>query len=810
LIRVFSGFRSDLAAAVRSIRRAPLAAAVVVLSLGAGIGVNTVVFSWLDTAVLRPLPGVRGAADLVLLELRRTDGSYSSLSWRQYLDYQRRVRALRDLVAFRMTPLYVGESGATDRIYGLLVSGNYFTALGLTPAAGRFMLPEEASTPGGAPVVVISSGYWKARYAASPHAIGARIRANGVALTIIGVTPERFEGTIPRLKFDLFLPATLAPVLQPGSRELEDRDAGGYSAIGVPQPALSRHAVEEDVRAAASVFAHDFPRTDGGVTAEALSFWEAPFGPQKFMAEAIAAVQGVLLLMLLSVCANTANLMLSRTLSRQREIGVRLALGATRWRIASLVFLEALLLAAMGGAAGALFASWGSGALRAMPPLHVRGLPITFDAPFSPAAVAFAAALGALCALVCAAPAVLQFARVDPMPAMRTTALRVSPHRVRGAIMGVQVALAVFVLIAGALALESFLETRTARTGFRTNGLLLTSYDLTRPGGPQDGRDFADRALRELRGMAGIEDAAIASSVPLDIHGLPTRPFTVEGHARTDEGADEALTNTVTPGYFAVMDVPFVEGTDFVPLSDRVSPPQAIVNDAFVRAYLPALTPIGRTLTSRGRVYRICGVVRTTLSDAFGEPPLPAIYLSYRDAPSRYGEIHIRTREGREIAAAADARRAIRRIDPELPIFDVRTMTEHIESNLLFRRIPARLFAVVGPMLAGLLVVGIYALVAYAVFLRKQDIVVRLAIGAAPRRVVWEFIADTLRMALCGTAVGMTAAAVLLAGGTDLADPRSVVFALVPIAVLTLAGIAARSPARRALTETPWHVLRDH
>ncbi len=808
-MRTLAGFARDLRLALRGIRRTPLAAAVIVLSLGAGIGVNTIVFSWLDAAVLRPLPGVRGAAALVLLELRRPDGSYASLSWQQYLDYRQRVRSLRDLLAYRMTPLYIGENGATDRIYGLMVSDNYFTALGLAPAAGRFMRSDEASTPGSAPVVVISHEYWQTRYAASPTAIGERIRINGAALTIIGVTPERFEGTIPRLKFDLFVPATLAPVLQPGSRELQDRASGGYSAVGVPRGGVDRNAIADDVRAAASVFAHDFPRTDGGQTAEALSFWDAPRGPQKFMAEAIVAVQGVLLLMLLSVCANTANLMLSRTLSRQREIGVRLALGATRWRIATLVFVEALLLAMLGAATGALVAWWGSGALRAMPPLHVRGLPITFDAPFNPAAVLFAGILGAACALVFAAPAVVQFARADPMLVMRIAALRLSPNRVRSAIMGVQVALAVFVLIAGGLAFESFLQTRTAPTGFRTKGLLLTSYDLTKPGGPQDGRAFADRALRELRSMPIIEDAAIATSVPLDIHGLPDRSFTVQGYARTEEGDAEALTNTVTPGYFAVMDVPFVEGSDFVPLADRVAPPQAIVNDAFVRAYLPALDPIGRELTSRGRIYRICGVVRTTLSDSFGEPPLPVIYLSYRDAPSRYGEIHIRTRDGSEIAAAPDVRRAIRQIDPELPLFDVRTMTEHIESNLLFRRIPARLFALVGPVLAGLVGIGIYALVAYTASRRRQEIVVRLAIGAAPRRVVREFIADTLRMAVAGSAVGVTAAAVVLASGTDLTQSRAMVFAIVCLAVIALAGIAAWIPAHRAVTATPWNVLRD-
>lgn len=808
-MRVLTHLRRDLVVAIRGIRRAPLAAAVVVLSLGAGIGVNTVVFSWLDAAVLRPLPGVRNASSLLLVEPRRADGGYASVSWQQYWDYRRRVATFRDLLAFRMTPLYVGEKGSTERAYGLMVSDNYFSSLGLRPAAGRFLLPDEASTPARGSVVVISYDYWQTRYAGAAAAIGDRIRINDALLTIVGVAPRGFEGTIPRLKFNLFVPATLAPVLQPGSQELNNRAATGYSVVGVLRDGASRKAAGDDVQAAARAFARDYPKTDAGLTAEVLSYWEAPRGPQKFMAEAIAAVQGVLLLMLLSVCANTANLVLTRTLARQREIGVRMALGATGPKIASLVFVDALLLAMIGAAAGAAFAWWGTDALRAMPPLHIRGLPISFDTQFSPLAVAFAGALGILCAVLFAAPGVLQFATADPLLVLKATSLRISPNRVRSAITGVQVTLAVFVLIAGGLALESFLETRTAPTGFRTKGLLLASYDLSGPGASEDGRNFAARALQEIRTEAAVEGAAIATSVPLDIHGLPTRPFAVDGYAGAADGEDEALTNTVTPGYFALMDIPFVEGGDFVPLEDRSAPPQVIVNDAFVRAYLPGLDPIGRNLTSRGRAYRIAGVVRTSLSDSFGEPPLPAIYLSYRDAPSRFGEIHVRTREGNETAVAAGLRRAIRRVNPELPIFDVRTMTEHIESNLLFRRIPARLFVVIAPILAGLVGMGIYALVAYAASRRRREIAVRLAIGAPPRRVVYELVGDTLRVAAAGAFAGVVGAGVVLAAGTQLTRQQMWIFAGVPVAIVALAALAAYIPAARAIANPSWEALRE-
>ncbi|HTI35966.1 MAG TPA: ABC transporter permease [Vicinamibacterales bacterium] len=806
---VLGEVRRDVRAAVRAIRRAPATAAVVVLSLGAGIGVNTVVFSWMDAAVLRPLPAVRDASSLMLVESQRADGSYAGISWAQYLDYRRRLTTFRDLLAFRMAPLYVGDPGSTEREYALLVSDNYFSGLGLRPAAGRFFVPDEVSTPGGAPVIVISYDYWQTRYGGSASAIGQRMRVNGWPVAVIGVAPKGFEGTVPRLAFNLFVPATLAPLVQQGSRELEDRSSRGYSALGFLRDGASRAVARSDVGAAARTLAHDFPDTDGGLTADVLSFWDAPRGPQKFMATAIVAVQGVLLLMLVSVCANTANLVLARSFSQQREIGVRLALGAGAWRIASLVLVDSLVLAFCGAALGIAFASWGTGALSALPPLRVRGLPVTFETHFSAAAALFGAGLGVVSALLFAAPAVLQFARADPNLVIRSSALRASPLRIRNGIMGIQIALAVFVLIAGGLTLQSFLQTRTASTGFRTSGLLLAAYDLTDRSDPGDPRSFADRVLQAAREVPGVEGAAIAASVPLDIHGLPSRPFTVEGHAREGDGFDQALSNVVTPGYFGVMDIPFVAGGDFAPLGDRRLPAQAIVNDAFVRTYLPRLDPIGRALTSRGRTFRICGVVRTSLSDAFGEPPIPVIYLSYRDMVSGYGEIHVRTRKGGEATVVTGLRTAIRRLDPELPLFDVRTMSEHIESNLLFRRIPARLFTLVAPLVAGLVGLGIYALVAHAASRRRQEILVRLAIGAPPGRLVRDFTADTVRVAIAGAVTGLVGAVVLLASGAEMGREQAAVFAIVPLGVLALSAASAVMPARRAIANPSWGSLRD-
>jgi hypothetical protein len=314
-----------------------------------------------------------------------------------------------------------------------------------------------------------------------------------------------------------------------------------------------------------------------------------------------------------------------------------------------------------------------------------------------------------------------------------------------------------------------------------------------------------------VRALPAIESAAIGAAVPLDIHGLPSRVFTLEGRARADGEFDEALTNTVTPGYFRVMDIPMRAGVDFADLADPGAPPQAIVNEAFVERYIGSRTmesALGRRLEARGRNYFIIGVVRDSLYNAFGEPPTPAIYFSYRDSPQPRGEIHVRVRGGAEAAVAADVRRVVRDLDPELPLFNVRSLNDHVETNLIFRRIPAQMFAVLGPLLLLLAAIGIYAVVAYSVSLRTTEIGVRLALGATARRVVGQFVRETLGViglgALAGWAVAFAIAMDFVDGSIDVT-----VFAGVPAILLLVAAVACWVPARRAASVAPIIALRQ-
>src|SRR5437867_3862016 len=317
-------------------------------------------------------------------------------------------------------------------------------------------------------------------------------------------------------------------------------------------------------------------------------------------------------------------------------------------------------------------------------------------------------------------------------------------------------------LDAAALFLESFRSARQTDPRFRPEGVLLAAYDLSgRNPDEASEREFAARLLERLRSLPDVEAAAIATNVPVDLHGIERRSFTVEGRVRTEPGKDRAISNTVTPGYFKVMGIPLVEGNDFTDMRDKAAPAQAIVNEEFVRRYLDGADALGRRLQARAGSFAIVGVARNSVYEAFGEPAQPAVYFSYRDLPDMGGEIHLRTRSGNETALTSEARAVLRDLDPMLPLYDVRTFSQHIERNLYLRRIPARMFVVLGPLLLGLAAIGIYAVVSYAVARRSREFGVRLAFGATSGRVVWQIIGENLGVITCGAAIGWILALVV-------------------------------------------------
>lgn len=787
-------------------------ASVIVVSLAAGIGVNTTVFSWIQTVVFNPIPGVDNGRDFFFVEAVTETGSYPSSSWKEYGDLRDRVRSFRDLTAFRMAPLYVGDAGKTERAYAQLVSGNFFDVLGLKPSMGRLLMPADTARPGSDPVAVISYDYWRSHFASAPDVLQKTLRANDQVLTIVGVAPRDFQGSVLGLTFDVWLPATMAPVMFRGSNELEDRDQRGYAVMGHLQPGVTLAQVSDEVATTFRALATTYPASNAKVTSEVLRFFDAPRGPQRFFASALWFLQVIMLLLLLTVCGNTANLVLARASARQREVGIRLAIGARPWGIVRLLVIENLLLAMMGAALGVVVATWGTEALRAVP--MTGAFPIKFQTHIDGTTLLFALALGLLSGVLFGAPPAAQLADADPLGAVRAGARSNSRSGLRNILMGAQVALALMLLTVAGLFYRGFRDTQDTNPGFRTDGVLLSAYDLT---GRIQGTDaeqvtairtFTDRLLTRLRDVPVIEAASIASSVPLDIHGLPSRSFAIEGAARSDGRLDECLSNTVTPGYFATLGIPMLSGADFTTLTDPSTPRQVIVNDVFVRQYLKGAEPLGRQIMSRDRTYTIAGVVGTTTYEAFGETPAAIMYFSYRDRTISAGEIHVRSRPGLEDTLATVVRDAVRSLDPELPVYNVRTMTEHIDRNLVLRKIPARMFVVLGPLLLVLAAIGIYAVVAYSVSQRTSEISVRLALGATAGRVVRGIVADSMRVVMMGAGIGwlivlMVDLHLVRGGAKDLP-----VLIGVPLILIAVAVTACWLPARRAASVQPSVALR--
>ena len=413
--------------------------------------------------------------------------------------------------------------------------------------------------------------------------------------------------------------------------------------------------------------------------------------------------------------------------------------------------------------------------------------------------------------MIFSAPPALHLVRLDPQDGLRSSSNTAPRSRARKVLMGVEVGLAMVVLIAAALFLQSFRSARQTDPRFRPEGVLLAAYDLSgRNPNEASEREFAAHLLERLRSLPDVEAAAIATNVPVDLHGIPRRAFAVQGRVRTEPGQDRAIANTVTSEYFKVMSIPLVDGNDFADMRDKAAPAQAIVNQEFVRRYLNGADAIGRRIERPSGSFKIIGVARDSVYDAFGEPAQPAMYFSYRDLPSDQGEIHLRTRSGNEAALTAEVRAVLRDLDPMLPLYDVRTFSLHIERNLYLRRIPARMFAVLGPLLLGLAAVGIYAVVSYAVARRTREIGVRLTFGATSSRVVWQIIGENLGVITCGAAIGWILALVvsvrviaMTKGAVNLP-----VFLAVPAILLGVATLACWIPARRASRIDPMAALR--
>ena len=805
---------SDLRFALRLLAKSPGFTAVVVLSLALGIGANTVVFSSIQASFLDPLPGVEHGTRLMVIDPRDRSGTYLLSSWLDYRDVCEQQSSFREIAASSLRALNLGGAdGRDERIWAELASDNFFPLLGVRPALGRFFAANESTHPGSSPVAVIAYSYWQTRFGGSPTVLGQTLRLNDVVFTIVGVAPEEFKGSIVALGFDVWVPLTMAGRLIPTSNDLTARDNRQLMLLADLKPGVTVPQARTELEAIFRRLAAAYPKTNADLTPDLLPLWRSPIGAQPYMLGALATQQILVFLVLLVVCANTANLLLARATVRQKEIGIRLALGAGRLRIIRQLLTESLLLALLGALGGVLISLWGIDALHHIP--MPGNLPIKIVSHLNAVGCAFSVLLGIACGLLFGLAPALQLTRADVNPALKVGgrgAGAAPRHRLRDLLVAAEVAIALIVLVLAGLFLKSFRNAHTVDPGFDTRGVLLGSFDLAAKGYDQKAaRAFVRELLPRLQSTPGVAAATVATFVPLEVRGLPKKSFAILGQAPASGRPDAALFGSVAPGYFQTLGIPLVDGADFVDLNNETKPPEVIVNQEFARRYWPGVSPLGRKLVVDNSTYEVVGVARDSQCVSLSAKPAPLLYFSLRGPFWFNLTLQVRTR-GDPLALAPEVRRVVRELEANLPLRDVRTLTQSIEESLVVIRVPARMLAALGPLALLLAAIGLYSVLSYSVAQRTHEIGVRLALGASPRNVVALIVRQGIAVVASGFVVGLGTvyfASFYLSRILVKVPPGDpTVFLTVPALLLAIAWLACWLPARRATKVDPIEALR--
>jgi len=793
--------------AYRYLAQTPFLTAVIILSLAIGVGTNTVVFSWLKAAVLNPLPGV--TAPVQLLETKDDTGTYVTTSWLEYQDLGGLLPSFSSIAIQRMRVLNLGDTVREARVYAELVSSNFFAVLGVAPQSGRFFHADEATQPGSAPVAVISYEFWQRNFEGAPDVIGRIFKLNGVTFTVIGVTPPEFQGGYNHLAFDVFLPATMAERLVPATSELKHRENRPYVMLAQLRPGVSPAQAKGELDAAAKYLIANHPDTNRGLGFELLPVWRSPRGGVTTVAS-LATLQIFAILILVVVCANTANLLLARASGRQREIGVRLALGAGPGRILRQLLGESVLLGLLGALGGILLSLWGTDLIRQLP--LPAGLPIHLAPTVDGMSLVFAIGIAITCGLAFGLAPAWQLARSDVQTSLSGGRSSIQGRsRLRDILIGTEVAVALLVLVLAGLFLSSFRHALTASPGFDAGRVLLLGIDLGERGyDRRTGGTLLNDLLQRLEAMPHVAGVAAANYVPLDMRGLSTGVISIEG--KNFDPNRRILYYAVSPGYFSTLGIPLLAGADLAPSQRADLPLDAVIDDEMARRYWPNANPVGHRFEVDGTTYVISGVARTPKLERMNEAPRPAAWLSIRNRFVSAPILHIRTNQGDPRTLLPAIREAIHQVDPGLALLDPRTLTQHIEGNLFIERIPAHLLAVLAPLALGLAAIGLYAVVAYSVALRTQEIGIRLALGATPQALVGCLVWQSMRVVLISGAVGWCLA--LAAGwylqpklvNVHLGDP--LIYVGLPVLLLAVALFACWLPVQRASRVDPIEALR--
>jgi putative ABC transport system permease protein len=813
---------NDLRHALRSLRRAPGFTAVTVVTLALGIGVNTSLFTLVDALFLQPLP-VASPRELVMVMQR---GDLLNVpyghSYADYLDFRQGTSAFSGLAAFMPTPVQLSAPGQTpERTWIEVVSPNYFELARVTPAWGQVLGTGEGEGKGAAPTIVLSHRYWQRRFGGDRSVIGRMITLNGRGFTVIGVAPPRFSGLSWAMAVSGWVPSgAVGTLLEGGDSFLTNRGAPAFRMMGRLAPGKTLAEARADMGLVSARVYAAYPDAHKG--SKVIVAGENRSRPDPSVAEFLpvfaAIFAAMVALVLFIACANVANLMLSRSVARRRDLTIRSALGARRLQLVRIGLMESLVLAALAGLLGLVLARLSGQALAGFVP--AGDIPVNTDHPWDWRVYVFTFLVSAAAGIAAGLWPALESSRVDLGETLKEGGgprSGFSRHPVLSLLVVGQVTLSVVVLSCAALFWHSLSRMQGMALGFRTENILMMSLDLgLQQYGDERGRQFLDQLLQRTAALPGVRSATLTRHVPLD-YGMQISEVATDGEiAGSKDGYVSTAFTAVGRGFFETTGTTIRRGRSLGPGDDERSPLVAVVNETMARILWPGAEAVGKRFRfgRDGRWIEVVGVAADGKYVMLAEAPRSYFYLPLAQSYASPVTLMVRA-AGDPSSLARPVQDVLRQMDPDLPVFNVRTMDRHVRESvfgLMPLRMAAAMAAIEGLLGLFLAVMGLYAVVSYAASRRVHEIGVRMALGARPRDVRRLVVRGGMRLALIGLAIGL-----LLAVGAGLAlshvlygVERVAAGVLAPVAVLLLgvAALACYLPARRATRVDPVVALR--
>ncbi len=812
---MFANTWQDVRYGLRLLRRSPLFTLTAVLSLAIGIGANTAIFAPASALLLRPLPGVQQPGRLVDIGRTQNGQGFDNSSYANFRDLRARVTTLADVYAARLDPSPMGLGGedGAERIYGTMVSANYFAVLGTTPAAGR-LLVEADDSGAGREVMVISYELWQRRFGGDAGVVGRTVPLNGVPFAIVGITPPGFQGTTV-LRSDAWVPISTAALAMPrgtGSL-LTARDAVWLVMGGRLKPGVSVAQANAEVKAIGSALEREFPRENRGKGLVAMRSAVVP-GHIDILAGFLALLMGIVGVVLLIACVNLSGMLMARAAGRRREVAVRLALGATRAHLARQMLTETLILFVGGGVLGVLLSRWLQAMLLGvMPQLPV---PLAIDMPLDLRVLAFALALSFAAALVSGMAPALQASRPDVVRALKAESAGAGTRlRLRSAFLVGQVALSLLLVVTAGLLLRALGRATSMNPGFEAANVDVAMLDLslaryTSVTGPGFERDLLSRASAR----PGVLSAALAIDLPLDGGNIGLGSLKTPGIRHGESEELRAHWNAVSPGYFRTLTLPLARGRDFADTDTPTAPKVAIINETLARAAWGTADAVGRTFQANysdagWEPVTVIGVTTDAEVDWLGGTVYPLIYVPLSQRYEPRVSLVVKTAG---VSAVPLVRALVRELNPNLPVNQALPLGDLNALQLIPQRVAAAAaaaFGVVGLLLAA---IGIYGVTSYTVSQRVREIGIRVALGADRATVLGMVLKQGALLTGLGSAIGLAAGAAVaqairaLLFDISAVDPLAFGGAALLFAAISL--VASYIPARRALEVDPMIALR--